>query len=208
STVTECTKLKGGVVPRFRTTAATIALIATTCGLAEAQKITATIRGDVTGPTGASISGARIVAHNLDTGVERQGVSDDRGAYVPDFLPPGPYDVTAEQQGFSRRRLAGIVLQVNQDVRLDIALQVGEVRQEVSVEAAAPLLQASSSSVGSVIEQRQVHNLPLNGRQFLQLALLTPGAVTAPPGGRQASERGTLSSAININGIARARTFS
>jgi len=195
-------------VPRFRTTAATIALIATTCGLAEAQKITATIRGDVTGPTGASISGARIVAHNLDTGVERQGVSDDRGAYVPDFLPPGPYDVTAEQQGFSRRRLAGIVLQVNQDVRLDIALQVGEVRQEVSVEAAAPLLQASSSSVGSVIEQRQVHNLPLNGRQFLQLALLTPGAVTAPPGGRQASERGTLSSAININGIARARTFS
>jgi hypothetical protein len=74
------------------------------------------------------------------------------------------------------------------------------VKQELSVEAAAPLLQTNASSVGSVIGERQLQNLPLNGRQFLQLALLAPGAVPAPPGSRQATERGTLSSAINING--------
>ena len=168
--------------------------------LCHGQRITATLLGDVTDATGATVSDAKVTARNVDTNVERTTVSDERGAYRLDFLPVGRYDVTIEHAGFRRRTANGVVLQVDQSVRVDATLEVGEVVQEVSVQAAAPLLQTDSSAVSSVIERRQVQDLPLNGRQFLQLALLVPGAVPAPPGSRQASERGTLSSAINVNG--------
>lgn len=167
----------------------------------QAQRITATLLGDVTDASGAAVGGAKVTARNVDTSVERTALSSDRGEYRLDFLPPGRYDVTVEHAGFARRTFGGVVLQVDQNVRVDAKLEVGDVVQEVKVEAAAPLLQADSSAVSSVIERRQVQDLPLNGRQFLQLALLVPGAVPAPPGSRQASERGTQSSAININGM-------
>ena len=154
----------------------------------------------MTDPSGAAVAGAKIAARNQATNAERDAITNDRGAYVIDLLPPGRYDVSVERAGFNKRIFTGVEVQVDQDVRLGAQLQVGEVRQEVSVEASVPLLQTNSSSVGSVIAERQVQNLPLNGRQFLQLALLVPGAVPAPPGSRQATERGTISSAINING--------
>ena len=169
-------------------------------GLSSAQKITATLRGDITDVSGAAVIGAKVSVRNQATNAKRETLANDRGSYVIDLLPAGRYDVSVEHPGFSRRTFSGVEVQVDQDVRLDASLQVGEVRQEVSVEAAAPLLQTNSSSVGSVIEERQVQSLPLNGRQFLQLALLIPGVVASPPGSRQSSERGTLSSAINING--------
>jgi len=169
-------------------------------GAAHAQRITATLVGDVTDASGAVLSGARVTAKNVDTNAERTTAADDRGSYRIDFLPIGRYDITVEQQGFRRASFKGVVLQVDQTVRVDARLEVGEVVQEVSVQASVPLVQTENSSVSSVIERRQVQDLPLNGRQFLQLALLVPGATPAPPGGRQATERGTISSAINING--------
>lgn len=165
-----------------------------------AQKITATVHGDVTDATGAVIAGARVVARNLATNAERETLTNDAGSYVLDFLQPGKYDVSVQRSGFQKRTFTGVVVQVDQDVRLDAQLEVGEVVQEVAVQAAVPLLQTNESSVGGVIEQKQVQELPLNGRQFIQLALLVPGAVTSPPGSRQTTERGTLNSAINING--------
>jgi len=177
-----------------------VIVLLASAGVVRAQKITATLQGDVTDPSGAAVAGAKIVARNQQTNAERETITNDRGAYLIDLLPPGRYDVSVERAGFSKRIFTGVEVQVDQDVRLGAQLQVGEVRQEVSVEASAPLLQTNSSSVGSVIAERQVQNLPLNGRQFLQLALLVPGAVPAPPGSRQATERGTISSAINING--------
>ncbi len=169
-------------------------------GAANAQRITASLLGDVTDKTGASVGGAKVVAKNVDTNTERSAETDERGSYRMDFVPTGRYDVSVEHSGFRRAAFRGVVLQVDQTVRIDAKLEVGEVVQEVSVEASVPLVQTDSSSISSVIERRQVQDLPLNGRQFLQLALLVPGAVPAPPGGRQATERGTIGSAINING--------
>ena len=184
----------------LKQTSLVIALISVSVSNTAGQKITATLRGDVTDPSGAGVAGAKVAVRSQSTNAEREAVTGEHGSYVIDLLPPGRYDISIENPGFSRRTFTGVEIQVDQDVRLDAVLQVGEIRQEVSVQASAPLLQTASSSVGSVIAEAQVRNLPLNGRQFLQLALLVPGAVQSPPGSRQASERGTLSSAINING--------
>jgi len=164
------------------------------------QKITATLYGDITDETGGLIAGAKVMARNEATNAIRESVSNQQGSYTIEFLNPGSYSVTVEQPGFKKRTFRNVVVQVSQVVQLDAKLEVGELTQEVSVDAKAPLLQATDSSVGSVIAEKQVQELPLNGRQFLQLALLVPGATPAPSGGRQSTERGTISSAINING--------
>lgn len=167
---------------------------------AHAQKITGAVRGDVTDATGAAVPGARIAVKNVGTDASREALSGEAGSYDIQLLPPATYDVTVSRDGFRSKVIKGVVVNVNQTVELNAQLEVGDVVQEVAVQAAAPLLQVAESSVSSTIETRQVHELPLNGRQFLQLALLVPGAVSSPPGSRQSSERGTASSALNING--------
>lgn len=164
------------------------------------QKITGAIRGDVTDSTSGAIPGAKVVIRNVATNASRDAVSDARGSYVVDFLPPATYDVVIEHEGFKRRILRNVTIDVNQTVQVGASLEVGDIVQEVAVESSAPLLQTTESSVNSTINFRQVHELPLNGRQFLQLALLIPGATNSPPGSRQSSERGTASSALNVNG--------
>ena len=165
-----------------------------------AQKITGSLSGDVVDPSGASISGAKITIRNVTTDTRREVVSNERGSYSADFLSPATYDVTVEHPGFKRKTFQGVTIDVNQSASLTITLDIGDVVQEVSVQAAAPLMQTNESSVNSTISYKQVQDLPLNGRQFLQLALLVPGAVSSPPGSRQSTERGTASSALNING--------
>ena len=164
------------------------------------QKITGSLRGDITDPSGAAISGAKIAIRNIATAVTREVSTNDTGSYDADFLSPAVYDVTVAHPGFQRKVVKGVTIDVNQVVQLNTTLVIGDVVQEVAVQAAAPLLQTSESSVNSTIEFRQVQDLPLNGRQFLQLALLVPGAVNSPPNGRQATERGTQSSALNVDG--------
>jgi hypothetical protein len=165
-----------------------------------AQKITGTLTGTITDASGAIVEGARVNVLNRDTGMARESISNVRGVYEMEFLTPATYDVTIEHSGFKKQVFQGVVVQVNQSVELNASLEVGDVVQEVAVQASAPLLQTNESSVGSVIEFKQVQQLPLNGRQFLQLALLVPGASPSAPGSRQSTERGTLSSAINVNG--------
>ncbi len=165
-----------------------------------AQKITGTLTGDITDASGAAVEGAKITVRNQSTSVAREAFSNARGGYEVDFLPPATYDVTIEHAGFKKQVFQGVEIQVNQSVQLGARLEVGDVVQEIAVQASAPLLQTNESSVGSVIEFKQVQQLPLNGRQFLQLAMLVPGATQSAPGSRQASERGTVSSALNVNG--------
>ncbi len=165
-----------------------------------AQKITGTLTGDVVDVSGGAMPGAKITIRNVATDVSRTTLSGERGSYLADFLPPGTYDVTAEHPGFKRKVLQGVTIDVNQTVSLNFTLEVGEVSQEVAVHADTLQLQTSESSVSSTITYNQVQDLPLNGRQFLQLALLVPGAVVSAPGSRQSTERGTASSAINVNG--------
>lgn len=141
-----------------------------------AQLATAELSGQVTDSTGAAVPGARVAATNADTGVVvREITSDEGGLYVLTFLPPGNYQVIAEAKGFRKTIQSNVTLQVNQRVKVDLAMQVGEVSETIEVSAAPPLLESQSSSVGNVINEQFVSELPLNGRNFVQLAILTPG---------------------------------
>src|SRR6266404_3143498 len=143
--------------------------------LSLAQVSTAELSGTVADPTGAVVSGAKVIATNADTGVSREASSDAAGDYVMTLLPPGNYNLSVEAQGFRRLLRSGVTLEVNQRARVDFAMQVGQVNETVEVAATAPLLESQSSSLGSVIGERFVNELPLNGRNFVQLAILSPG---------------------------------
>ncbi len=144
--------------------------------LASAQVATAELSGSVLDASGAAVPKARVTATNADTGiVVRQTETGAAGEYIMTFLPPGNYTLTVEAPGFRKLTRAGIQLEVNRRARLDVALEIGQVTESVQVAAAAPLLESQSSALGSVIGQQLVSELPLNGRNFVQLATLSPG---------------------------------
>src|SRR6266508_2187180 len=136
-----------------------------------------TITGTVKDASGAVLPGASVVVTNQNTGATRQVTTDDTGRYLVPSVLPGVYTITSELTGFKKALVSGVTLEVNQTLRADLTLQVGEVTETVEVEAAAPLLQTETSTVGTVISNKQVIELPLNGRSFTQLTLLVPGAV-------------------------------
>ena len=150
-----------------------------TCASALAQETTATVAGQVQDSSGAGIAGARVTAHNVGTGLERTVTTNESANYVLPLLPIGTYDISAEKEGFKKIVETGVILQVDQHARVDFKLQVGATSDSVQVTADVPLTQTDSSSVGSVIDNTKVVELPLNGRQFYNLALLVPGV--APP---------------------------
>ena len=140
-----------------------------------AQVVTATLTGIVTDPSGATVAGAKVKAVNVGTNLSREAVSDSAGVYTIPALSPGEYRIEVEQAGFKRQVLPGIVLQVAQEARVNVALQVGEVSESVTVASAAPLVNSENSTVGGVITEKRVLDMPLNGRNFMQLTLLTGG---------------------------------
>jgi hypothetical protein len=141
-----------------------------------AQGPQASITGEVRDPSGAIIVGATIVARNVSTNVARNTITDAAGLYVISALQPGPYEVQVESPGFSKVVRSGITLDVAQNARVDFALQIGSAVQSVDVTEAAALTETETASTGQVIDNKKVVDLPLNGRQFYSLALLTPGA--------------------------------
>lgn len=140
-----------------------------------AQVERATIIGNITDKSGAAMPGVEITVTNDGTNATTKLVSDDSGAYTVVNLIPGSYTVAATRSGFRAVTFRNFVLQVGQSARLDIALEVGSVEQTVEVSGTLPLLQTENASVGQVIEQGAVNALPLNGRNFVQLAILAPG---------------------------------
>ncbi len=147
-----------------------------------AQSGTATINGNVTDASGASVAGAKVTVRNPDTGFTRETVSNDSGLYQMPGLRPGPYELFAEAQGFRRQTFKVFTVEVDQTARLDVQLQVGDLAQEVQVSATAPLLQSENAAIGAVIDTKKITELPLNGRNFVQLALLVPGVNSGQPG--------------------------
>jgi hypothetical protein len=143
---------------------------------------TARLLGTVTDQSGAAVPGVKITARNTATAIERNTVADSGGEYSIPLLPIGAYSITAEANGFKTTTLGGITLQVGQEARVDIRLAIGATSDSIDVTAAAPLLQTDSAAVGQVIDSKAMANLPLNGRQFWQLAQLTPGTVFTPGG--------------------------
>ena len=123
-----------------------------------------------------------VRATNLSTNAQRDTKSDDTGAYSLPFLTAGDYTVTVTLPGFQMNRVERITLQVQQTARLDFTLKVGEVTETINVEASASLLQTETSTVGTVIDSAKIVDLPLNGRNFVQLAQLIPGVNAGTPG--------------------------
>jgi hypothetical protein len=156
---------------------------------ASAQDSNARLLGTITDQSGAVVPGAAVTARNAATGLERRTVTNKDGEYSIPLLPIGDYAVTAEAPGFKTSTSGGITLQVGQEARVDLKLAIGTASESVEVSAAAPLLATETSSVGQVIDSTAMANLPLNGRQFWQLAQLTPGAVFTP-GGQDVSSGG------------------
>lgn len=148
------------------------------------------VTGAISDKSSAAIAGAKVMVLNLDTQVSRDSITDDSGIFKFILLPPGRYKVSASKSGF-RPVFQDIGLEVNQTARFDFSLEVGNVAESVEVRASNPLIESDTSSIGQVVEQRQVAELPLNGRNFVQLATLGPGVTGAGSGARGTIMSGT-----------------
>jgi hypothetical protein len=167
-------------------------------GASWAQTATGQITGTVKDTNGAVIAKVKVTVNSQLTGVAREAVTNDSGDYVFPLLPVGVYSVKAEQQGFRAVRRSDIQLNVDQVVRIDLDLQAGEVTETVDVQGSTVTLDTESASIGQVVTQRQVNDLPLNGRNFLQLLFIGAGAVET--NGEQSAMRQGAGNAISING--------
>ncbi len=159
-----------------------IALIA---AIAYAQTTTGTFLGFVTDAQGAVIGGAKVTAINEATGLTRSVTTNSSGEYVISLLPVGRYTLKFEAQNFKQRAIKGVVLELDQKVKIDAPLEVGQITEVVTSEegAGAPLARTETAEAGEVIENKRIVDLPLNGRLYLQLAQLTPGVVENARGG-------------------------
>src|SRR5271157_219256 len=157
---------------------------------------TGTITGTITDPSGAVIPKARIIVHNEGTNASREAKSNSDGDYTVALLPPGRYRVAVESPGFRRSVIHGVNLDVDQTVRVDFALVVGAVTEEVTVTDTPPIVQTDTSTLGQVLDTRLVQELPLNERNFLTFALLVPGSELPAEGSQNSTQGGS----INVNG--------
>ncbi|HSE21970.1 MAG TPA: carboxypeptidase regulatory-like domain-containing protein [Pyrinomonadaceae bacterium] len=158
-----------------------------------AQVTSATIVGTVTDPSGANVSGAQVTARNIETGLTRNVTSGEDGSYRLEFLPVGNYAVEVTTSGFKKAYLSGIVLQVNDTIRVDVALTVGQVNETVTVaETAPPEVNTSTPEIGRTIQSAEIATLPLVERNVYTLLDLTPG-VQSNNNGVAAASTGTSS---------------
>ncbi len=144
---------------------------------------TGTIRGTVTDTSGAAIPGAPILVHNERTGEDRATTTDSSGIYQVPALPVGSYRVSVKAPGMAATTASNVEVPVGSTVKQDFSLKVASSTETVEVVAAPPVIDASSVSVGSVVNQNTVQEIPLNGRHFVDLALLIPGSVVPPANG-------------------------
>ncbi len=185
---------------RFQQSVFTLLFTCLLCCPAFAQQETATLTGEVKDASGAVVPGASLTITNIATGVALKSATNEQGLYTVPSLKPGPYTITVEKAGFKKSVRSGLTLQVAQVARVDISLQVGDLTNTVEITAATALLETETSSRGSVIDQKKINDLPLNGRDYNQLALLSPGVLPTTP--RLASVN--FKGAMNVNGN---RTF-
>src|SRR5579884_3535001 len=140
------------------------------CASAFAQQTAGNSTGRVVDQQGAAVPGATVTAKNPQTGYTRSEVSDPQGLYRLNAIPVGRYDVTAELAGFTTVVNKDIDVFVGQTQTVDFGLKVAQVAETVNVTGASPLVETTQSSVGGVVDPRRIETLPLNGRQFANLA--------------------------------------
>lgn len=158
------------------------------------------IQGTVTDQSGNAVSGATVEAAQTESGLKRTATSGGDGGYLFPDLPVGPYELTVSAPGFSTYHQSGIVIQVGNNLRIDIKLQIGAVSQTVQVTSDASMVQTEDQSISQVIDRQRTVDLPLNGRQATQLILLTPGASVAPAGDLVGSKNYPSSVALSVAG--------
>src|SRR5438309_7069684 len=138
---------------------------------------TAQISGTIKDQTGAVLPGVEVTATRIDTGVQRSAVTNETGSYVLANLPLGPYRLEAALPGFRTYVQTGIVLQVNSNPVINPVLEVGQVSEQIEVQANAALVETRNAGVGQVIEKERILELPLNGRTVTDLITLSGAAV-------------------------------
>ena len=143
---------------------------------------TGSIAGSVKDPSGASISGAKLTLTNLATNAKIETVSDSNGAFQFLQLAPAEYSLIVEAVGFKKVTEQHIVVQVDQITHAEMMLEVGSVTEMVEVNSALPLLESDRSTLSNVVNSQVISNMPLNARQYLDLALVTPGVLPAATG--------------------------
>ena len=149
------------------------------------------ISGRVTDPSGAGVPNAAVTLTSTATNAVRNAESSGEGLYDFNAVPPGVYNVKVEHPGFRTVSSTNVEVQVQQSVRLDLTLQVGQVSETVEVSAQAALLQSENATLGHVVENREIVEAPLNGRQYLNLVTLAPNVSNlAPPSGQAGSRQG------------------
>ncbi len=164
--------------------------------VAQAQTELATLTGTVTDQSGAMLRSVMVTVINEATNLPATTQSNEAGRYTLTSLRPGNYRLEASLAGFKKQVRTGITVQVNQTARLDLVLSLGDVAEQVTVAAEVSLLETETSSRGAVIDQRKIVELPLNGRDYNQLALLSPGVLASTPRLNSIGFKG----AFNVNG--------
>jgi Carboxypeptidase regulatory-like domain len=192
-------------MPKYGFAALSLFFVIAAAAIAQVER--ASIIGNVTDTSGAAMPGVEITVTNEGTNTSVRLTTDEVGAYYAVNLIPGSYSVNASRSGFKPVVYRNFVLQVGQSARLDIRIEVGNVEQTIEVTGSIPLLQTENASVGQVITREAVNSLPLNGRNFVQLAILAPGVSGldyAQPGtintGKRPDELRPGGTAIQVNG--------
>src|SRR5262249_37086845 len=150
-------------------------------GWTQAQVASADLKGIIRDPSKAVVAGASVTATNVSTGVARSAVSDQSGEYRIALLQPGEDELRVEMAGFAAQRRRGIMLTVGQTAVIDFDLQLGTLTNEVEVTASAPVIEIERTHQAETLTQRPIQDLPINGRDFLNFSLLTPGVVEESP---------------------------
>lgn len=167
-----------------------------------AQESRGTITGRVIDSTGAVVQGADVRVRNHETGAIVAARTNESGNFTAPYLSPGMYDVTAEAAGFKKTERPGIQVRVNDVLSVELKLEVGSAAETIEVQGGAPLLEASNVSLGQVIEQRQIENLPIQAGNANELVLLTPGVINSTNLRQRKSSFNSASSQFTTNGNA------
>ncbi|MBA3715397.1 MAG: TonB-dependent receptor, partial [Pyrinomonadaceae bacterium] len=177
--------------------------------VAQSQATTGNIEGRVLDPQQAVVTGASVTAVNQATGLEKNATVDDEGNFRLILLPPGSYTVRATGQGFAQTELRDVAVTVGGATPLELNLSVGGTSESVTVSAEAPIVETTRTSVSTTVNQRAIENLPVNGRNYLDFATLTPGVVRDPTRGGDLSvggQKGTLNN-LQVDGADNNNTF-
>ena len=183
----------------------TAAAVLSACSISGAQTITGSIRGIISDPSGAIVPGAKVVAIDLATGVATTATTNSAGEYSIRFLQIGQYRLEVTGSGFSKATYGPFALEIDQTAKIDIPLAVGTDSQSVSVtEQLQPILQTDSATNGETFTENTINSVPLNGRDFSQLTVFTPGAVSTNYGAFGGGSSGSGSAterATNVNDV-------